>query len=92
MLTRFLATHDAFVAALLRADTPRLPTSTYRPCPTGHTALALVKLRHSWAVQLDVLIVVRQLPGCSGAASGQATDDGLVSIDIVVQLPDGSRR
>jgi hypothetical protein len=35
--------------------------------------------------------VVRQLPGCSGAASEQATDDGLFSIDIAVQLPDGSR-
>jgi predicted component of type VI protein secretion system len=42
-------------------------------------------------VQLEVLAVVRQLPDCSGAASEQATDDGLFSIDIAVQLPDGSR-
>jgi hypothetical protein len=42
-------------------------------------------------VQLEVLAVVRQLPGCSGATCEQATDDGLFSIDIAVQLPDGSR-
>ncbi|KAG1661634.1 hypothetical protein FOA52_007515 [Chlamydomonas sp. UWO 241] len=42
-------------------------------------------------VQLEVLAVVRQLPGCSGATSEQATDDGLFSIDIAVQLPDGGR-
>ncbi|KAG1669327.1 hypothetical protein FOA52_014889 [Chlamydomonas sp. UWO 241] len=42
-------------------------------------------------VQLEVLAVVRQLPGCSGATSEQATDDGLFSVDIAVQLPDGSR-
>ncbi|KAG1653888.1 hypothetical protein FOA52_011710 [Chlamydomonas sp. UWO 241] len=42
-------------------------------------------------VQLEVLAVVRQLPGCSGATSEQVTDDGLFSIDIAVQLPDGSR-
>ncbi|KAG1673221.1 hypothetical protein FOA52_013101 [Chlamydomonas sp. UWO 241] len=42
-------------------------------------------------VQLEVLAVVRQLPGCSGAASEQASDDGLFSIDIAVQFPDGSR-
>ncbi|KAG1672119.1 hypothetical protein FOA52_001706 [Chlamydomonas sp. UWO 241] len=42
-------------------------------------------------VQLQVLAVVRQLPGCSGAVSEQATDDGLFNIDIAVQLPDGSR-
>ncbi|KAG1673213.1 hypothetical protein FOA52_013093 [Chlamydomonas sp. UWO 241] len=42
-------------------------------------------------VQLEVLAVVRQLPGCSGAASEQVTEDGLVSIDIAVQLLDGSR-
>ncbi|KAG1677590.1 hypothetical protein FOA52_014488 [Chlamydomonas sp. UWO 241] len=41
--------------------------------------------------QLEVLAVVRQLPGCSGATSGQATDDGLFCIDIAVNLPDGSR-
>ncbi|KAG1672115.1 hypothetical protein FOA52_001702 [Chlamydomonas sp. UWO 241] len=46
---------------------------------------------HSSRVQLEVLAVVRQLPGCSGATSEQATDDGLFSIDIAVQLPDGSR-
>ncbi|KAG1677580.1 hypothetical protein FOA52_014478 [Chlamydomonas sp. UWO 241] len=40
---------------------------------------------------LDVLAVVRQLPGCSGATYEQATDDGLFSIDIAVHLPDGSR-
>jgi hypothetical protein len=42
-------------------------------------------------VQLEVLAVVRQLPGSSGATSEQATEDGLFSIDIAVQLPDGSR-
>jgi hypothetical protein len=42
-------------------------------------------------VQLEVLAVVRQLPGCSGATCEQATDDGLFSIDIAVQLPDSSR-
>ncbi|KAG1660821.1 hypothetical protein FOA52_010246 [Chlamydomonas sp. UWO 241] len=42
-------------------------------------------------VQLEVLAVVRQLPGCSDATSEQATDDGLFSINIAVQLPDGSR-
>ncbi|KAG1673218.1 hypothetical protein FOA52_013098 [Chlamydomonas sp. UWO 241] len=41
--------------------------------------------------QHQVLAVVRQLPGCSGATSEQATDDGLFSIDIAVQLPDGSK-
>ncbi|KAG1673210.1 hypothetical protein FOA52_013090 [Chlamydomonas sp. UWO 241] len=42
-------------------------------------------------VQLEVLAAVRQLPGCSGATSEQTTDDGLFSIDIAVQLLDGSR-
>jgi hypothetical protein len=57
--------------------------------------LALAKLRHPSAVQLEVLVVVlavvRQLPGCSDATSKQAMDDGLFSIDIAVQLPDGRR-
>jgi hypothetical protein len=44
------------------------------------------------AALLDVVLaVVRQLPGCSGATSEQAADDGLFSIDIAVQLLDGSR-
>ncbi|KAG1660814.1 hypothetical protein FOA52_010239 [Chlamydomonas sp. UWO 241] len=43
------------------------------------------------SVQLEVLAVVRQLPGCAGATSEQATDDRLFSIDIAVQLPDGRR-
>ncbi|KAG1660825.1 hypothetical protein FOA52_010250 [Chlamydomonas sp. UWO 241] len=42
-------------------------------------------------IQLVVLAAVRRLPGCSGAASEQATDDGLFIIDIAVQLPDGSK-
>ncbi|KAG1653887.1 hypothetical protein FOA52_011709 [Chlamydomonas sp. UWO 241] len=42
-------------------------------------------------VQLEVLAAVRQLPGCSGATSEQATDDGLFRFDIAVQLLDDSR-
>ncbi|KAG1675688.1 hypothetical protein FOA52_002397 [Chlamydomonas sp. UWO 241] len=39
--------------------------------------------------QLQVLDVIRQLPGCSGAISEHLTDDGLFSIDIAVLLPGG---
>ena len=47
------------------------------------------KFMQTSRTQLDVLAAVRRLPGCSGATSEQLTDDGLFSIDIALELPDG---
>ena len=41
--------------------------------------------------QQQVLQAVRELPGCEGATCEQLTEDGLLSIDVALQLPDGRK-
>ena len=43
--------------------------------------------RSSRQAQLRVLALVRELPGCYGAVSGQLTEDGLFSIEVALPLP-----
>ena len=56
----------------------------------------------AWAEQLQqkvqtsftqehVLQAVRELPGCEGATCEQLTEDGLLSIDVALQLPEGGK-
>ena len=56
-----------------------------------HAWLDLVRMprstRSSRQVQLRVLALVRELPGCYGAVSGQLTEDGLFSVEVALPLP-----
>ena len=47
----------------------------------------MVRVSTSSRVQLRVLALVKELPGCSGAVSEQLTEDGLFSIDIALLIP-----
>lgn len=85
----FLDDNDKLLPRALAAN-PRLLKMRQR-CDDLRKEVILSHLQSSRA-QLKVLSFVRQLPGCSGALSEYAAEDGMFGIDIALLLKEGTMK